>query len=85
VIVRATGGGTPRCRSTHRRIDGPSLSRKKRLSAASESPNTTEASSRIPLIRPFVSVEMILGTSALTWPEALDEADFEIPTLSSQF
>ena len=84
VIVRATVGGTPRCRSIHPRIDGPSLSRKKRLSAASERPNATEARPRIPLIRPVVSVEMMVGTSALTCSEALAEAGLEIPTLSSQ-
>src|SRR5205823_9944331 len=75
VIVCPTGWGTPRCRSIQARIDGPSLSRKKRLRAARESPKTIEVTPWIPWITPVVKAEMIFGTSFSTPDFAVDAPD----------
>src|SRR5215471_2364201 len=58
LIVRATGSGSPTCRSTARRIPGPSLSRKNVPSAANDSPKRTDASPRMPWTIPCTSVEI---------------------------
>src|SRR5215475_8795578 len=84
VIVVATGLGTPRCRSTHRRIDGPSLSRKKRVRAANERPKNSDVSPWMPLIAPLTSVEITLEASELALEPALDEVESSTPRLFAQ-
>ena len=56
MTTSATGSGRPRCRLIQRRIDGPSLSRKKVLKIAKESVKNTEVRPLIPSARPLTSV-----------------------------
>ena len=52
VTVAATWRGTPMCASAQRRISGPSLSRKNRLSAVKDRNTASDASALIPNPRP---------------------------------
>ena len=84
MITRAAGSGTPRCPSTHRRMTGPSLSRKKRLNTARLIPNTSDASPLIPLATPFVSVAMAAGTADARLDRTLSAPDESTPASFSQ-
>ncbi len=51
-MIRATGAGTPKWRSPHARMIGPSFSRKNRLSAVSARKNASDESALTPAARP---------------------------------
>ena len=65
VTVLATARGTPMCASAQRRISGPSLSRKKRLSRVKDRKMASEASAVIPTPSPESSAWKALLTPEL--------------------
>ena len=66
------------------RIEGPSLSRKKRLRAANDRPSASDAISSIPLTMPWMNVDAAEETLSLVVSLALEAPDESTPASVSQ-
>src|SRR3954453_5652830 len=74
----------PTCPSSHRRIVGPSRRRKKRLSAASDRPNASDAIPPTVWITPCASVPLSFGTDECSELLTVVAPDVLIPRSFSQ-
>jgi hypothetical protein len=83
-IVLATASGTPRWRSPQALIRGPSLTRKKRLSAVKARNTASDASALMPVSRPSMSARKPSLTDELASSLALRAVCALTPRSSSQ-